>query len=308
MHYVIGDVHGCYDELQRLLGKINSSDSDAKFIFVGDFIDRGPKVWETLNWMMQNITPGGKYQCVLGNHEDMVIDWFAKVKDNWNDDKTDLPALRYGFDCIAKENNAFSKEKISDIVTFFESLPLSIELSITSPAGKSVNYIIAHAYVPHPELIIEMPESEIRKAYLWSRNHLQGYHGANDTILVHGHTPSLDFDYLVRNRSTRPGMIAYNYNAINVDSGCCYFYTNWREFSPCFLSAICLETLEEFYCDSLEERFAAALKLSNNKMPPDLDLAEAATREVEQYWENLKSNGYIPGEEFYHRNEWFSPE
>ena len=61
MHYVIGDVHGCYDEMMLLLQKIEKSDSEAQFIFVGDFIDRGPKVWDVLAWAMENITEDGKY-------------------------------------------------------------------------------------------------------------------------------------------------------------------------------------------------------------------------------------------------------
>lgn len=54
MHYAIGDVHGCYDELMALLKTIEERDADARYIFVGDFIDRGPKVWETLMWAMDN--------------------------------------------------------------------------------------------------------------------------------------------------------------------------------------------------------------------------------------------------------------
>ena len=60
MHYVIGDVHGCYDEMMTLIKKIESMDSEAQICFVGDFIDRGPKVWETLCWAMDNITEKGK--------------------------------------------------------------------------------------------------------------------------------------------------------------------------------------------------------------------------------------------------------
>jgi len=37
-HYIIGDVHGEYDTLMRLVSKIPS---EAKLIFVGDLIDRG---------------------------------------------------------------------------------------------------------------------------------------------------------------------------------------------------------------------------------------------------------------------------
>ena len=50
MHYVIGDVHGCYDELAALLTIIERKDKAARFILLGDLIDRGPKVWEVLYW------------------------------------------------------------------------------------------------------------------------------------------------------------------------------------------------------------------------------------------------------------------
>ena len=40
MHYVIGDVHGCYDEMMWLLANIEAKDSEAIIYFLGDFIDR----------------------------------------------------------------------------------------------------------------------------------------------------------------------------------------------------------------------------------------------------------------------------
>ena len=43
MHYAIGDVHGCFDELMLLIRKILKKDKDAKFILIGDLIERGPK-------------------------------------------------------------------------------------------------------------------------------------------------------------------------------------------------------------------------------------------------------------------------
>ena len=44
-HYIIGDVHGEYDTLMRLVSKIPS---EAKLIFVGDLIDRGSQSVEVI--------------------------------------------------------------------------------------------------------------------------------------------------------------------------------------------------------------------------------------------------------------------
>ena len=52
---LIGDVHGYADELEELLTKLGYSKKDnyyshpeRKALFVGDYIDRGPKIRETL--------------------------------------------------------------------------------------------------------------------------------------------------------------------------------------------------------------------------------------------------------------------
>ena len=44
MHYVVGDVHGCFDDLMAMIETIEKRDEDARIIFVGDSINRGPKV------------------------------------------------------------------------------------------------------------------------------------------------------------------------------------------------------------------------------------------------------------------------
>ena len=61
---VIGDIHGCYVELQALLEKagLNAGDS---IIAVGDIVDRGPETPEVLDFFQQ--TPNAR--TLMGNHE-----------------------------------------------------------------------------------------------------------------------------------------------------------------------------------------------------------------------------------------------
>ncbi len=51
-HYIIGDVHGEYDMLMRLVSKIPC---EAKLIFVGDFVDRGSRSVEVIRFVNVNI-------------------------------------------------------------------------------------------------------------------------------------------------------------------------------------------------------------------------------------------------------------
>jgi serine/threonine protein phosphatase 1 len=63
-HFIIGDVHGCYDELQELLD-VAALTSDDQIISIGDMVDRGLKSAEALNFF--RTTPNAT--SIMGNHE-----------------------------------------------------------------------------------------------------------------------------------------------------------------------------------------------------------------------------------------------
>ncbi len=62
---IIGDVHGCYDELSELLDAIDWSPYTQVVILTGDLIDRGPKIKETLLFAIN--TPS--VYSLMSNHE-----------------------------------------------------------------------------------------------------------------------------------------------------------------------------------------------------------------------------------------------
>ncbi|ULQ50899.1 metallophosphoesterase [Flavihumibacter fluvii] len=73
---IIGDIHGHADALERLLQKLGytrkfgvySHPHRRKVVFVGDFIDRGPKIRETLH-LVRDMVESGNALAVMGNHE-----------------------------------------------------------------------------------------------------------------------------------------------------------------------------------------------------------------------------------------------
>ena len=82
---IIGDVHGCFDELIELLQKLGykiSTQPDGnitveppegrKAVFVGDYVDRGPKVAEVLRLIMRMHETGAAI-CVPGNHDVKLV-------------------------------------------------------------------------------------------------------------------------------------------------------------------------------------------------------------------------------------------
>lgn len=77
---IIGDIHGCYDELVELLGQLGYElDQNAdpvsvtpppgrKLVFLGDLVDRGPKITQVLKLVM-GMVEAGTALCVPGNHD-----------------------------------------------------------------------------------------------------------------------------------------------------------------------------------------------------------------------------------------------
>lgn len=91
---IIGDIHGCADELRALLGKLGweryEVDGESatptwgaeawrhpagrKAMFLGDLVDRGPAVLDVLRIARNMITAGHAY-CVAGNHDVKLMRW-----------------------------------------------------------------------------------------------------------------------------------------------------------------------------------------------------------------------------------------
>ena len=89
---VIGDVHGCCDELEELLGELGYEprevDADnpvwgrryfahpegRKAIFLGDLVDRGPRILDTIR-LVWNMVVAGEALCVPGNHDMKFMRW-----------------------------------------------------------------------------------------------------------------------------------------------------------------------------------------------------------------------------------------
>ncbi|MGJ4899128.1 metallophosphoesterase family protein [Bradyrhizobium oligotrophicum] len=74
--FAVGDVHGCLDQLQRLieLCEREAGAQGAKFIFLGDYVDRGPDSRGVIDYLidLQKWSPD-EIICLRGNHEDLLL-------------------------------------------------------------------------------------------------------------------------------------------------------------------------------------------------------------------------------------------
>jgi serine/threonine protein phosphatase 1 len=100
--YAIGDIHGCLDNLERLLDEVQPDLTRNRLLFIGDYIDRGPRSKGVVDYIirLKNLAPPGQIICLKGNHEAMFLDFLAggpaemflfnggmaTLEDYWGDD------------------------------------------------------------------------------------------------------------------------------------------------------------------------------------------------------------------------------
>src|SRR6201988_5300548 len=106
---VVGDLHGCYDELIELLEKIGISDDD-RVICVGDLITKGPKSREVLELFMTD----ERFSTVIGNHD-------LALRRRWNGENIELKPAQ-------KETHKELKSEKEAYCSFFNRLPFVIDL------------------------------------------------------------------------------------------------------------------------------------------------------------------------------------
>ncbi len=161
---VITDIHGCYDELQKLLEKTTFDPGADQLICLGDTIDRGPKIYETFRFFHDLKKEMGE-RCILirGNHEQMMLDSVSKMtnaKKNW--DRNGGAASRFDF--------LMHRHNIREYKRWYGSMPYYYE----DPRFTCV----------HASLENEDPSKNDIMTMIWGRR--TDYTGK---LILTGHTP-----------------------------------------------------------------------------------------------------------------------
>jgi Calcineurin-like phosphoesterase. len=132
MYDIIGDVHGYADQLKKLLTKMGYklhngvyTHPDRKAIFVGDFINRGPKIKETLLLIRRMVESGSAY-AILGNHELYAVLYFLKDAEGKYYKKR---LQKYNLQLIQTLTEfASNKAELKNYLKWFRTLPLFLDL------------------------------------------------------------------------------------------------------------------------------------------------------------------------------------
>ena len=168
--FAIGDIHGCAEALERLLGRLPVDWGVDLVIFLGDYIDRGPEPRRVVEKVIElrKLYPE-RVIALRGNHEWMFLRYLRGIE----------PEV-FLFNGGEATLRAYYQEGKLDIPeehrTFLEDLPLYYETE---------DYFFVHAGV-RPERPLHSQEEE---DLLWIREGFYYYPGTFPKKIVFGHTP-----------------------------------------------------------------------------------------------------------------------
>lgn len=151
---IVGDIHGCYDELIKLIELQNYPDN---IISVGDIVDRGNQNVEIFDFIKQYSSDKKQFQVVRGNHENKHIRKFMSPTQLIA--KSEFGERYYEFlDFIKKTPQYFKNDTIFVIHAFYDyNLSLDEHLSETN-----VGILYGHKY--HTNELIK----KYNKEYIWN--------------------------------------------------------------------------------------------------------------------------------------------
>ena len=232
MNYVMGDIHGGYDQFLELLESIQLKDTDILYV-LGDVVDRGPHPIKTLLKLME--MPNAI--CIVGNHELMALDGLRFLNTQITTESVDsidadlvgnlIDWQRNGSETTIEEFKQLDQEMRQEVIEFIMEFSMYEELTVNGQ-----KYLLVHAGLGDYSADKRIVDYSL-KNLVWDRADYNTQY-FDDTIVITGHTPTQFIE-----GNLNPGKIFKHLNHIAIDCGC--------GMSGGRLAAICLETGEEFY-------------------------------------------------------------
>lgn len=127
----IGDIHGHADELEELLLKLGYKKIDGiyshpnrKVLFVGDYIDRGPKIRETLQ-IVRSMVESGNAIALMGNHEYNALCFHFQETEGGHLRKHLIKNIIQHYETLKQFQNR--QTEYEEYLDWFKTLPLYFE-------------------------------------------------------------------------------------------------------------------------------------------------------------------------------------
>jgi serine/threonine protein phosphatase 1 len=205
MIFAIGDIHGHFGKLERLLTKIDEEGlgPEDRLVFVGDYVDRGHRVPEVLDLLidLKERRPGTIF--LRGNHDQGMLD-ARDVFDKKRKTPLSVEDVMWWWSFGGRETvESYPKKK-----QWYEAIPDRhwAFLESTLMEYQEGGYLFVHAGIVPPGLVWNDREDP----RLWIREQFIGSKADFGKIVIFGHTPQDLFMPCVMN------------NKVGIDTGAAY--------------------------------------------------------------------------------------
>lgn len=172
-YYAIGDIHGKYNKLVKLLEKINYGE-DGLIVFLGDYVDRGRQSRKVIS-LIKELVEANKAVALLGNHDEAFYKWC------FNEFDSEEEELFWYNNYLKVTKNSYYNVKgfdyslLQDHCAWLKTLPHFYE---------TTNYFFCHSGCPFD--------------FLWGRPTKDV--SIKGKYTIHGHTP-LEEPFIGKNRA-----------------------------------------------------------------------------------------------------------
>lgn len=194
--YAVGDIHGCYDLLNRLIKYIDNDDAtrgeaDTRLLFLGDYIDRGPNSRAVLELMMKLDLGDDRVVFLMGNHEETLLataDGHRRAATLLHQMGGRETLLSYG--ASAHDYDLADAAGIVDLVRLVipeDHLAWLRKLRSSYAVG---DYMFAHAGIRPGVPLKDQLSSDLR----WIRKDFLQSTASHEMMIIHGHSVTREID------------------------------------------------------------------------------------------------------------------
>jgi serine/threonine protein phosphatase 1 len=193
--FAIGDIHGCLDSLVSLVEDRIKPEAGDRIVFLGDYIDRGPAIKETIDYILSLKEKELDITALMGNHELMMIQSAdgERFESGWFMNGGFSTLKSFGIDSFRSLPGRYQK--------FFSDLPYY---------HRQDNFVFVHA--GFNDGILDPFQDKVQM--VWSRRESYSNPVFDGLTIVHGHTP-------VPLAMCRK-IVESGDRVINLDTGCVY--------------------------------------------------------------------------------------
>ncbi len=208
---VVGDIHGCIDEFDELLKKIQYNKNQMRLVLLGDLMDRGPDPVGCVRRAREL-----DVECIMGNHEEKHLRWHRHEKKRLQTGKPNPMKPMH-------ENEAAANAALSDQDwTWMKNLPLKLDLGF--------NWWAVHAGCePRYSLENQDPRQIMRVRYVDSQGVAQALNpdksqpeGTEYWDMQWKGPESIIYGHCVHDLVHPRWTHSTDFTCLGIDTGCCF--------------------------------------------------------------------------------------